>query len=137
MRSLTISLALPPRNLRGNACPFSRGAALARAVAVKEYRSAAYWRAREAMRGEKAPVWEKARVRVLWHLPRNGKQQDPDNMLRSLKSAFDGLQDAGVIANDRNLIHLPPEFARDPLRPRVEITVEEHFEQKGVRPIAQ
>jgi hypothetical protein len=49
--------------------------------------------------------------------------RDRDNCLAALKSAFDGLADAGVIANDAGLIHLPVVFDVDPLRPRVELLI--------------
>jgi len=41
-------------------------------------------------------------VHVHW-LCKGKRHPDPDNIISSLKSAFDGLQDAGVVANDRGL----------------------------------
>ena len=135
MNLIQITLPLPDKRLRGNARGCTRGAMFARAGAAKSYRRTAYWTAREAMRGSVAPMWERAVSRVIWFLPKHGKCQDQDNAIRSLKAAFDGLQDAGVLDNDRGLVHAEHLFASDWDRPRVEITVKP-LPEKGDRPIA-
>ena len=43
-----------------------------------------------------------------------------------LKSAFDGMVDAGLMVNDSGLDHKRATFAVDAARPRVEITIEKH-----------
>lgn len=55
------------------------------------------------------PMWTAATVEATFHKPGKRSQlSDADNLIASLKAAFDGLQDAGIIANDRGLTHLPP-----------------------------
>jgi len=49
---------------------------------------------------------------------------DADNALATLKSLFDGLQDAGIVANDRHLTHAPVLQYTDRKNPRVEIEIE-------------
>jgi Holliday junction resolvase RusA-like endonuclease len=46
-------------------------------------------------------------------------------MLSSLKAAFDGLADAGLIADDSGLTHLPVIVKVDKLNPRVELHIVE------------
>ncbi len=41
------------------------------------------------------------------------RRRDGDNALASLKAAFDGLQDGGLIADDSGLIHHPVRFVVD------------------------
>ena len=114
--ALTITLRLPPRELSPNARPHY----LAKAEIVKAYRRGAYL---------KALVWQPrsplalARVTArFWFKDR--RRRDRDNLLASLKAAFDGLADAGVVADDSRMIHMPVECDVDRRRPRVEITVE-------------
>jgi Holliday junction resolvase RusA-like endonuclease len=40
-----------------------------------------------------------------------------------MKSAYDGLVDAGILEDDSGVIHLPIEVGYDRARPRVEIVV--------------
>jgi hypothetical protein len=48
---------------------------------------------------------------------------DEDNALFLCKASIDGAQDAGLVANDRALRHLPAELRVDKKRPRLEIHV--------------
>lgn len=59
---------------------------------------------------------------VLFLGPRN-KQPDPDNIIASLKAYIDGLADAGIVANDKNLWPERPAIQRVERLPRVEITI--------------
>jgi len=52
------------------------------------------------------------------------RRRDRDNLLASLKAAFDGLADAGLVADDSGLIHMPVEQYIDRADPRVELVVE-------------
>ena len=63
--------------------------------------------------------WLAATVRVTWFYC--GIQPDRDNTLASLKAYFDGLQAAGLIANDKGLTYLPVELVR--VKKRVEAKV--------------
>ena len=55
---------------------------------------------------------------------RTRRRRDRDNLLASLKPAFDGIADARVVANDAGMIHMPVEQYVDRTDPRVEIAVE-------------
>ncbi len=50
-----------------------------------------------------------ATVEVVWNCT-GMRHPDPDNIVASLKAAFDGLQDAGIVANDRSLYPERPEI---------------------------
>lgn len=68
-----------------------------RASVVRDHRAMACLVARG--HAPKKP-WMKARYRVTFSLPR---KQDEDNLSAWLKSYLDGLQDAGIVANDSGL----------------------------------
>ena len=103
-------LPLPPRELSPN-----RRVGLhyrTRAKLVKEYRESVGWFCKGKNRGE--PL-ERASIQVTAWLRDKRSVLDGDNCLAWLKSLFDGLQDGGVLATDRNVIHYPPiqEINRD------------------------
>jgi Holliday junction resolvase RusA-like endonuclease len=77
---------------------------------------------RSALKGKRPPGWLKATCQVSAFYAVN-RRRDADNLIASLKSAFDGIADNGVIANDSGLIHLPAIIGRDPRNPRIEITI--------------
>ena len=119
---VTITLGIPDRRLRPNHKPFSRGGAIAKSVEVKGYRRTAYWMTRQEI-GSHGPAWQRAVARATWYLGKGQKRLDEDNALATLKPAFDGMQDAGLILNDRGLRHKSPVWFRDSENPRVEIYV--------------
>jgi len=51
------------------------------------------------------------------------RRRDKDNALASLKSAFDGLVDAGLLVDDEQLTPLPVMFRIDRESPRVELII--------------
>lgn len=69
------------------------------------------------------PLWAKARVRVTWRCTKR-IHPDPDNIIACLKSAFDGLADAGVVVNDRGLWPERPIIETRAAWPEVVIRVE-------------
>lgn len=117
--SVTIVLPLPRRALSPNVRTHWR----TKARAVKAYRMLAWAEAVEALKG-KRPSWARARSRSRFFFV-DSRKRDGDNFLASLKSAFDGITDAGAVADDSGIAHEPPEFHVDRARPRVEITLEE------------
>ena len=120
MTSLTITLPLPPKEVRNN----WRGHWAQKAAAVKQYRSQATraaWIAVYVER-EKKPMWQKATVQVTAYFP-TARHMDPTNIIDALKPAFDGLQDAGVIENDKNLWPLRPVIVLRDKNPRIELTI--------------
>lgn len=121
---LTITLPLPPKELSPNARVHWR----VKALKVKGYRQAAMEEAMVAARDARmeAPFsWVRIKA-TFFHTQNRGR--DADNALASLKSAFDGLADAGIVTNDRKITHEPVEFMVDRERPRVELEI---FEIKG------
>jgi Holliday junction resolvase RusA-like endonuclease len=116
-RRIVISLRLPPEELTPNARPCRA----AKATATRRYRDVAYLYALAARPGR--PM-ERARVTARFFF-RDRRQRDKDNLLASLKAAFDGIADARVITNDAGMVHQPIEIFVDCDRPRVEIELEE------------
>lgn len=121
---LWITLPLPPKELSPNARVHWR----AKASKVKSYREAAKIEAMVAAHEtgmDKPFSWVRIKA-TFYHTQNRGR--DADNALASLKSAFDGLADAGIVTNDRKITHEPVEFRVDREDPRVELEI---FEIKG------
>jgi Holliday junction resolvase RusA-like endonuclease len=99
MSAITIRLAWPPDALKPNARPNR----WEKAAAVRTYRMASKSWARDARdcRTEyplKGPIDGLA----VFSVPK-GNMPDSDNALSSIKAAIDGIADAGVIVNDRDI----------------------------------
>ena len=114
--SITITLSLPSRVLSPNGRHHWR----AKAKAVKAYRSLAWLTTQQSIKG--APLWKSATVVCHFYFAQR-RGRDGDNLLASMKSAFDGIRDAGLIKNDVGLTHLPVVIDYDKARPRVEVTL--------------
>ena len=114
---VTLTLPLPSRTLSPNGRP--RHWAV-RSRAVRSYRELAHLL---ALRHRPAVPWTVAKVTCRFFYATR-RRRDRDNLLASMKPAFDGLADARLIADDAGLIHQPAEIVIDPDDPRVEITVE-------------
>jgi Holliday junction resolvase RusA-like endonuclease len=69
------------------------------------------------------PAWVEATARVVFYA-KDARRRDRDNILASMKPAFDGLVDAGILADDEGLTHAPVRIEIDRKNPRVEITIE-------------
>lgn len=114
----TITIPVPGRLLSPN--HHGHWAAISRAK--KQYREACRYLTLSAM-GTDRPGWERATYTVEWYHHRK-LFPDEDNASASLKAAFDGLQDAGLIANDKGLKRDGQiVFAVDKLNPRVVLRV--------------
>ncbi len=104
-----ITLELPHP---GNACnPNTRSHWAVKAKAVKAMREAAASIAAYELRklNSRPPMWQRAEVQATFYRPgKRARQMDSDNCISSLKGCLDGLQDAGIVANDSGLTHLPP-----------------------------
>lgn len=119
--AIKITLPLPPRTLSPNGrCHWAT-----KARAVKKYRSDAKVAALAAMNeaGVNPPNWNAAKASVTFY-KRTAHKGDSDNLTASLKAGFDGIADAGVIANDAGLMPMPPTVSKDAANPRVEIVIE-------------
>lgn len=112
---ITLTLQLPPKELSPN----SRCHYMAKANKAKKYRAAAFMVAR-AQPIRKA--WKEATIQATFYFKQN-RRRDKDNLLAMLKNAFDGIADAGVVANDSGFTHLPVQIEIDREHPRVELRI--------------
>lgn len=119
---ITIILPLPPKLLSPNRPVFTRGGRIAQAKAVKAYRAAAR-KACEA-EGVSTGPWESATAQDAFYWPYR-RRRDTRNAEVMLKAAYDGLVEAGLLADDDalTLAHEPTRFEIDKECPRVEITI--------------
>ena len=120
MTSITITIPLPPHAVKPNARSHWR----AKATAVKHYRKAAWAAAMGALRGAHPPMWLKAKYHIAAYFP-TLQRLDPDNLVSSLKAGIDGIADAGIVANDKDLWPERPTISKDKNNPRIEITITE------------
>lgn len=122
--SLTIVLRLPPKVLHPNWTVATMGGRFAKAKATKRYRFESCAACNEELQwGDCIEPWKKASAKVEWFHTTN-RRRDEDNAKGSLKAAFDGAVDAGLLEDDDrlHLTHETPEFNIDKVHPRVEIT---------------
>lgn len=118
-RVLVVTLPLPTRELSPNAS--SPGAWRRKAKAKKKYREDAYIAAIRVGAKNLKPL-DAATVQCHFYF-RDNRRRDGDNFLACMKSAFDGLVDAGVFADDNGLTHLPITKSVDKKDPRVEVRI--------------
>lgn len=114
-RAVFVVLPLPPKQLSPNA----RICWQAKARAVKRYRALAHANCYQSARR-----WKTAEAEAVFYF-RDRRRRDRDNLLASLKAAFDGIAAAGVVADDAGITHLPVRVEVDRDNPRVEITIKE------------
>jgi Holliday junction resolvase RusA-like endonuclease len=123
MTSLTITIPLPPKEVRNN----WRGHWAKKAAAVKTCRTETRLIAVRAIASSEMSdglPWKKASVKVTAYFP-TARHLDPTNLIDALKPAFDGLQDAGVIENDKELWPERPVIVTKDANPRVELVITE------------
>ena len=120
MNSITITIPIPHRSLSPN----SRVHWARKAKHVKTARAIARLLSftPQLKHETNALLWTNAISTVVWYA-KTATHPDPDNALAMLKPYFDGMADAGVLANDRNLAHNPIRFEKDRANPRVQITI--------------
>ena len=93
-----------------------------KSAASKRYRRLA----REAVEAEEVATapWKLASVKVAFYYG-NTRRHDEDNAMGSLKAAYDGIVDSGLL-NDDDHTHMQrqiPEFLIDKLNPRVMLEI--------------
>lgn len=117
---------LPPRELHPNGRAHWRAVAKAKKVYRQQAAELLWGQLQE--RGLPPPRLTKAVIRLDYYhgRPRRGRlqPQDPDNLLAWAKATIDALQDAEILADDREIIYLPPR-QMDTERPRLELSVRE------------
>jgi len=92
-----------------------------KAKLVREYRAHAKEEAMAAAFNSLLSEPMKQPVTLITYWNRRRVAPDADNILASLKSAFDGFTDAGIWSDDRVTVHLPICRKADKLDPRVEV----------------
>ena len=119
MTDLIVTLPLPPKTLSPNA----RAHWAAKGRAVRDYRWSAKMACLSALReaGE-VVAWDAAEVEPHFYF-RVNRRHDPDNLAACLKSARDGLADAGLVKNDMFIINAEPVVGIDKKNPRVELWI--------------
>lgn len=102
--SITITIGMPPQSLLPNRTGWGAGAQRRASKDKRTQRMAAAQAAWAALGRENAPYWKKARVTpTFWPGTVIGLRADPMNRIASLKAAIDGLEDAGIVENDRGV----------------------------------
>jgi len=118
-----IILPLPPKILQPNCTIATINSRFMKAAATKRYRRMA----REAVEAEQIETmpWGKASVQVVFYFKTNHRR-DQDNAMGSLKSAYDGIVDAGLVEDDdyEHMKRISPIFKIDRNHPRVEFIIE-------------
>jgi len=120
--SVIIVLPLPARVLSPN-CPVgSIGGRFARASASKRYRRLS----RDAVLAEciETAPWKKVAVQAAFY-HRAKRRRDQDNAMASLKAAYDGIVDTGLVPDDdyEHMRREAPTFEIDREHPRVVLTI--------------
>ncbi len=122
METITITLPLPPESLSPNCSVGSLGGRLKKASDSKKYRLlTALLVMQEQV--ETAP-WDTVEVKAIFHHATN-RRRDQDNAIASLKAAYDGIVDSGLVPDDdwRHMVRMQPEFHIDKQQPRVTIEI--------------
>jgi Holliday junction resolvase RusA-like endonuclease len=122
---LTITLPLPPKELSPNYTVGSRGQRLGKAAKTKKYRKHACEEtqiATGAFSNRAAWYWPAAEVQCTFYY-KDTRRRDKDNALASMKAAFDGIADAGLVGDDSALTYLPVKMLKSKENPRVEIEI--------------
>lgn len=117
-----IILPLPPRVLSPNVAQATIRGRFAKAAATKRYRRAA----KEAVESEciESAPWGRVEVASTFH-HMTKRRHDDENSMVSIKPAYDGIVDAGLVEDDdsEHMRKLPPTFLIDKEDPRVELTI--------------
>lgn len=119
---MLIVLPLPSGLLSPNHTTGSFGGRMQKAAAIKSYRAKAKTVAEDL--GVESGPWGRATVGVTFYHSRKNRRDDV-NHLASLKPAYDGLVDAGLLEDDdaEHLTTLGCTFRLDKKAPRVELLV--------------
>lgn len=107
--TLMIALPIPPRDLSPNA----RAHWAAKKDKTERYRNAACGAACRALRQEglPPPMYKRAWVEIEWE-HKTARLPDKDNIIAWLKSGIDGLTDAGIFADDRDIDFASPRVSK-------------------------
>ncbi len=120
--SIVIVLPLPDKVLSANFTVGGIGGRMMKATATKKYRLLTC----EAVQNEQMESlpWKKVSVMASFY-HKTKRRRDTDGAMYSLKSAYDGIVDAGVVPDDtpEYMKREEPEFSFDILYPLVVLTL--------------
>ena len=120
--SLLIVLPLPAKVLQPNCTIATMGGRFKKAKAIKRYRIITF----NAILDEQVEDMPWGRVTVTAEFFHSTKRRrDQDNAMGSLKAAYDGIVDSGLVTDDdyEHMGRGVPTFSHDKLYPRVELTI--------------
>jgi len=122
VESVTIVLPLPAKVLQPNCTIGTYGGRMMKASAIKRYRRLAM-EALEAECIDTAP-WPKVIVEAKFFFATK-RRRDQDNAMGSLKAAYDGIVDSGLVVDDdyEHMKRTYVDFEIDKKHPRVELTI--------------
>lgn len=108
-RMWTIEIPMPAAELKPNNAPFNQAQARKKREAARQARWAAKIAGMKAIRAQAVGRRQKpkllyASAGITRHYQPPAKPLDPDNLKAMLKSTWDGLQDAGLLADDKHLV---------------------------------
>ena len=119
---LIIVLPLPAKVLQPNCTIASWGGRMMKARATRKYKRLT----REAVEDAKieSMPWWRCTVDAKFFY-KTKRRRDQDNAMGSLKAAYDGIVDAGLVADDdyEHMKRLYVDFEIDKKHPRVELTI--------------
>lgn len=103
---LEIEIPIPPRHTQPNARAHWR--TKAKAAKLQRYDAGMCAKTTLVLQKIPPPHWKEATIRAVFYRPgSNDRRADADNLVAWLKASVDGIADAGIIANDRDLTWLP------------------------------
>jgi Holliday junction resolvase RusA-like endonuclease len=105
MDAITVTIPLPPQAMYPNARKHWKAKMKPKAEQRRDAKLASLDAIRQRGRNPCGPMWKLAECQATFYLER---RRDGDNLIAWLKATFDGLEDAGIVENDGNFIHLPP-----------------------------
>ncbi len=126
---LFITLDPPPPQVKANHTVGSRNGRMVKAMATKAYRQHAEAQAIAAITAAGWQTVQSATVEIAGYF-KTVAFPDKDNLLFSLKAAFDGFTDARVWTDDKDATYLPPTRTKDAERPRIELII--HAEEPAI-----
>ncbi|MCP4900023.1 MAG: RusA family crossover junction endodeoxyribonuclease [bacterium] len=117
-----IALPLPNKVLQPNETVGSIGGRMMKAAAIRRYRRLACEAVTEALLD--SMPWLQCRVEAKFYF-KDSRRRDQDNAMGSIKAAYDGIVDAGLVHDDdyERMKRGEPKFSVDKLFPRVELTI--------------
>ena len=126
--AIVVRMNLPP----AEAHPNGRSHWRRRASAVATYRKSCgelAWATRHELAGTVACPIDVAAIGLAYHFAPAARGtrlrgHDPDNLIAWAKAAIDGLVDGGILADDRQLVYLPPTTQLTDVMSRLEVSIQ-------------